>query len=166
MRNTITSISSTIIKEFTSKLNYYLKRTFNYIPDFDDVRDIIIKIKKFNENNIINCCTKLKLISCHINELYDDITKCDCIDSINYAINNLLPFNYFDYESYDLLRKSTSSFFDNSCFKFQNNRYKQFGSMIQGSISERDISNLVLIINEIKNRNLFNKYLILMGDLG
>ena len=53
--------------------------------------------------------------------------------------------------------------FDNTYFKFNNKYYKQYGSMIQGSISGRDASNLVLVINEIKNKYYFDKYLKFFG---
>ena len=163
MRNTITSISSSIIKEITRKILYYIKRTFSYISDFDDIRDIIIKTINFNKNNIINYNTRNKCISCDINNLYDNIDKDDLLDAINYSINNLLPFNYIDHEIYDLYQKSINHFFNNSFFKFENKYYKQIKSMIQGSISGRDTSNLVLVINEIKYREIFNKYLLFNG---
>ena len=53
LRNTVTSFSSAIIKEITRKILYYVKTVFFHDSDFDDIRDIIVKINKFNENNNI-----------------------------------------------------------------------------------------------------------------
>ena len=54
LRNSVTSFSSTIIKEICRRILYYIKQTYQYDADFDDIRDIIIKINNFNKNNIIN----------------------------------------------------------------------------------------------------------------
>ena len=51
MKNTITTISNTIIKEVTRKIIYWLKSMYKSKYECDDIRDVIININEYNNKN-------------------------------------------------------------------------------------------------------------------
>ena len=136
MKQTITTISSTIIKEITRKLIYGIKSMYQSEYECDDIRDIIINIDKFNNTNTINHDDQI--VVCDINSMYDNISIDDVIKAFNVAINELLPINYISLKLIDLWKKAINHSFKCYHFEYQNDIYLQINSQIQGSVSGGD----------------------------
>ena len=153
LKNTIISISSSIIREISRKLIFRLKTMYECYIDCDDIRDIIKQIIQFNNNNILN--VNDKLFMCDINSMYDVITPKMVIDTFNYAIYELVP----DYLSQDLIGlwyKAMDHIFKYCYFKYKNILYLLKNTQIQGSKSGGDNCNLYLVVHEIRNMNKIN----------
>ena len=65
---------------------------YNLKYECDDVRDIIINVNNFNNNNYLK--EDDQLIECDINRMYDNISLFDVKIAFNIAINEALPFNF------------------------------------------------------------------------
>ena len=155
VKNTITTLSSTIIKEITRKIIYALKSMYQSNYDCDDIRDIIVNINEYNNKHKTEYGDQL--ITCDINSMYDNISYNDVVNAFNVSINELLPFNYISPEFINLWHKAMKHLFKYCFFECQNNYYLQTNSQIQGSVSGGDTCSLVLVIKEIKNNFWFNK---------
>ena len=134
MKYSITTISSTIIKEITRKIIFGLKSMYESKYECDDIRDIIININKYNNENKLN--DNDQLIVCDINSMYDNISKDDVINAFNKAINEFLPINYISQELIKLWYKSINHLFNYCYFEYQENIYLQTNSQIQGDYQE------------------------------
>ena len=148
LKNTIISIACAIIREISRKLIFRLKIIYENYIECDDVKDIIYKINKFNDNNVLNVYDKL--IVCDINSMYDEITPNMVKDAFNYTIYELMP-DYLDNQLKDLWYKCMNYIFKFCYFKYKNMLYLLKNTQIQGSKSGGDNCNLYLIVHEIKN---------------
>ena len=156
LKDTIISISSGIIKEIARKINYGLKLYCQHKIEMDDIRDIILSVNEFNLNNNNNYNIN-NMISADINSMYDVINKNDVFNSFNYAISNLLPYDFINIDMIDLFFKAANHMFNNAYFEHEKEIYYIYNSQIQGSKSGSDCCSLVLNVDEIKNENLIQQ---------
>ena len=128
----------------------------------DDIRDIILRVIKFNENTSNSNPFLIKnMIASDINSLYDNINQNDTNYSYNYAINKLLPIGYIDNDSINLWYKASNFLFENAYFNYNGNIYKITNSQIQGTKSGGDCCMMVLNVMECKYKEKSNELLAL-----
>ena len=71
MRDTVTTISSGIVKKIARKIVFELKETNNHYNEVDDIVDIIKSIEHFNETDIVRKSDSM--FYADINSMYDRI---------------------------------------------------------------------------------------------
>ena len=150
LKDSIISVSCSIVREISRKLIFRLKTMYECFIDCDDIRDIINQILQFNDKNELN--VNDTLFACDINSMYDVITPNMVKEAFNYAIYELIP----DYLSQNLINmwyKAMDHIFKFCYFKYKNVLYLLKNTQIQGSKSGGDNCNLYLIIHEIRNMN-------------
>ena len=160
LKNTIITISSCILREITRKINYGLKVFCNHKLEMDDIRDIAVAVEEFNESNNHHTFKIKACASSDVNSMYDVINKFKTCKAFHFATHHLLPINFVTDKMMDLFYKAANHMFDFAYFIFEGIIYFIDNSQIQGTNSGGDCCSMVLNVNEIRKRALFNKLLL------